>query len=108
MFNYLKCKPKTQNAFEINEPSDQPERPTTEYQKPLYSSVLKRKSNKNLRQIFSKQNLAYNDSNNIKQTVLNAGHNRRTSRNRSLEISQQTTEANEKAAFQNEITSPKK
>ena len=85
-FNYLKYKPKTQNAFEINESSDQPERPTNEYtneyQKPLYSSVLKRKSNTNLRRKFSKLKLAYNDNNNIKQTVLNVRRNRRTSRNR--------------------------
>ena len=111
-FNYLKYKPKTQNAFEINESSDQPERPTNEYtneyQKPLYSSVLKRKSNTNLRRKFSKLKLAYNDNNNIKQTVLNARRNRRTSRNRTSEISQQTTEAKEKEACQNEITSLKK
>ena len=86
-FNYLKYKPKTQNAFETNQSSDQPERPTTEHQKPLSSSVLKKKSNTNLRQRFGKQNLAYNDNNNIKQTVLNARHNQRTSRNRSSEVS---------------------
>ena len=35
-------------------------------------------------------------------------HNQRASRNRTLEISQQTTDTNEKEAFQNEITSLKK
>ena len=99
--------------------SDQPERPTTEHQKPilvnrqkpiakLYSSVLNRKSNTNLRQKISKSNLAYNSNNNIKQKVLKACRNQRTSTNRLLEISQQITETNEKEAFENEITSLKK
>ena len=74
-FNYLKYKPKTENPFETRKSSDQPERPTIEHQKPLYSSVLKRKSNTNLQRKFSKQNLAYNNKNKIKQTVLNARHN---------------------------------
>ena len=86
---------KTGVSFQVsrkqkNEPSDQTETPTNERQKPLYCSVLKRKSNTNLRRKFSKQNLAYKD-NNIKQTVLNARHNRSTSRNKSFEISQQAT-----------------
>ena len=63
-------KTKSQNTSEINEPSDQTERPTTKYQKPLYSSVLKMKSNANLWRKLGKQNLAYNDNNDIKQTVL--------------------------------------
>ena len=90
MFGYLKHKPKPQNTSETNEPSDQKETPTNGHQKPLYCSVLKRKSNTNLRRKFSKQNLAYKD-NNIKQTILNDRHNRSTSRNKSFEISQQAT-----------------
>ena len=66
-FNYLKYKPKTQNAFEINKSSDQPEGPTTEHQKLQYFTVLKKKSNTNLQHKFSKQDLAYNNNNKIKQ-----------------------------------------
>ena len=76
---------------------------------PQYFTVLKRKGNTNLGRKFSKRNLAYNDNNNIKRTILNARRNRSTSRKRPSEISQQTTsEKNEKEAFQNEITSLEK
>ena len=61
-FNYLKYKPKIKNTSKKNEPPHQTERPTSEHQKPPYSSVLNRKSNTNLRRKFSKQNLAYNDN----------------------------------------------
>ena len=57
---------------------------------------------------FSKKNLAYNDNNSIKRTVLNTCRSQKASRNRSLEISQQTAKANAKEAFQNKIISLKK
>ena len=46
-FNYLKCKSKTKNTSETNGPTYQTETPTSEHQRLLYYSVLKRISSTN-------------------------------------------------------------
>ena len=46
-FNCLKCKSKTKNTSETNGPTYQTETPTSEHQRLLYYSVLKRISSTN-------------------------------------------------------------
>ena len=71
--------------------------------------AFKKKEQGNLQQNFSKQSLACENNNNIKQTVLNSSRHWSTSRNRSSETSQErASETNEKDAFQNDLTSLKK
>ena len=109
-FNCLKFKPKNQSPSEENEEIIHTEKRTNEHQKPSYATVLKRRSNTNLRRKFSKQNLAENEQNSsVKNSILNAHRSHSTNRNTPTEVpAAKQTENNKNEVLQNEIEILKK
>ena len=79
--------------------------------KRTYASILRKRSNTNLRRSVSRENIAekqnnHENTNNINKSLLNARWNRSTSRNRTSEVPKESAKKvkeNETTELQNEI-----